>query len=206
MPPACEPVASGIDVEVRYGTCRRVVTYYAVLHLCTNRQCTGAVVAHYRDGPRGYEYQFHNPEWREHQVGESVPERPRRILQDANDASNAPVACASAAVKAVEAMMAEVGYKDRKLGLRKRIDMAVADGKLPKLMAALAHDVREIGNETHTDDNPEPLTTRSDAQRALKFANLLSEYLFVLPAEIERVQATCSKGTDRNTAPAVGPS
>ncbi|MGH6921085.1 MAG: DUF4145 domain-containing protein [Geminicoccaceae bacterium] len=106
------------------------------------------------------------------------------MLQSANDARHSPIACAAAAVKAVEAMMAEVGYKERRLGLKKRIDKAVEDRKLPPLMACLAHDVREIGNETHTDEAPQPITTQADADRALKFASLLAEYLFVLPAQI----------------------
>jgi Domain of unknown function (DUF4145) len=87
------------------------------------------------------------------------------MLQSANDARHVPVACAAAVVKTVEAMMAEVGYSDRKLGLRRRIDKAVEDRKLPELMGKLAHDVREIGNETHTDENPEPITSQADAER-----------------------------------------
>ena len=110
------------------------------------------------------------------------------MLQSANDARRAPVACAAAAVKAVEAMMAEVGYRARRHSLRKRIDQAVEDLILPKLMGDLAHEVREIGNETHTDDDPEPITTQADADRALKFANLLAEYLFQLPAQIAKAR------------------
>jgi hypothetical protein len=55
-------------------------------------------------------------------------------------------------------------------------------------MADLAHDVREIGSETHTDEDPEPITSQADADRALKFANLLAEYLFVLPAQIAQAR------------------
>jgi hypothetical protein len=85
-------------------------------------------------------------------------------------------------------MMAEVGYKDRKLGLRKRIEKAVEERRFPPLMADLAHEIREIGNETHTDEEPEPITSQADSDRALKFANLLSHYLFVLPAEINEAR------------------
>jgi hypothetical protein len=86
-------------------------------------------------------------------------------------------------------MMAEVGYKDRKVGLRKRIDAAVRDGQLPKLMGDLAHDVREIGNEAHTDEDPEPVTNQADSDRALRFANLLAEYLFELPEQIAKARS-----------------
>ena len=187
MAPASEPVRSAVDARDYYDS-RRQVTYYAVLHLCPNPGCTGATVAQYvldhsnRDYP--YRYRFHVPGWEEYKVPDSVPERPRAILQSANDARHSPIACAAAAVRAVEAMMAEVGYKERRFGLKKRIDKAVEDRKLPPLMADLAHDVREIGNETHTDEAPEQITSQADADRALKFANLLAEYLFVLPAQI----------------------
>jgi hypothetical protein len=115
------------------------------------------------------------------------------MLQSANDAHHTPVACTAAAVRAVEAMMAEIGYKERKLGLRRRIDKAVEDRVLPPLMADLAHDVREIGNETHTDETPEPIPNQTDADRALKFANLLASYLFVLPAQIAAARSPKAK-------------
>ena len=60
-------------------------------------------------------------------------------------------------------------------------------------MADLAHDVREIGNETHTDEAPEPITSQADADRALKFANLLADYLFVLPAQIAEARRTVDR-------------
>ena len=94
-------------------------TYYAVLHLCTNQDCLGAVVAHYTPSdhnfPYRYLYHFHDPKWQAHKVPDLVPDRPRAMLQSANDASHVPIACAAAAIRAVEAMMAEVGYKKRAL-------------------------------------------------------------------------------------------
>ena len=53
-------------------------------------------------------------------------------------------------------------------------------------MAEWAHDVREIGNETHTDEDPGPPPDKTDAERVLRFANTLAEYLFVLPARIKK--------------------
>jgi hypothetical protein len=60
-------------------------------------------------------------------------------------------------------------------------------------MGEWAHEVREIGNETHTDEYPEPIPTKDDAERALEFANLLSEYLFVLPVKIAEARAHRTK-------------
>ena len=98
------------------------------------------------------------------------------------------MACTTTAVRAVEAMLAEEGYHDRKQGLKRRIDNAVAEGKLPPAMGDWANEVREIGNETHTDESPAPLPGKEDAKQALLFANMLAEYLFVLPTRIKQAR------------------
>ncbi len=80
-------------------------------------------------------------------------------------------------------MLAERGYK--KGGLKGRIEKAVEGGNLPQDIADWANEVREIGNVTHTDAEPEPLPSDKDATRSLLFANTLADYLFVLPARIK---------------------
>ena len=160
------------------------------MHLCTNENCRGATVGYYsiqRDGD-GWRFEFHSPKFWQYEVPDEVPKRPRAILQDANDSQRLPVACTTTAVRAVEAMLAEKGYSARQQGLKRRIDNAVADGNLPQAMGDWANEVREIGNETHTDDNPAPLPGKKDAEQALRFANTLAEYLFVLPARIKRAR------------------
>ena len=82
--------------------------------------------------------------------------------------------------------MAEKGYWDRKMGLKGRIKAAVKQGDLPQVMADWANEVRVIGNDTHTDEAPADLPNQDDAERAIHFANMLAEYLFVLPAQISR--------------------
>lgn len=64
----------------------------------------------------------------------------------------------------------------------------MTDGKLPQVIADWANEVREIGNETHTDDKPADLPNDDDAKRSLMFANTLAQYLFVLPSNIERAR------------------
>ncbi|MCH7888871.1 MAG: DUF4145 domain-containing protein [Proteobacteria bacterium] len=157
----------------------------AYLHLCTNKNCIGSTVAYYlKKGPNHPSYKFHRPEFQAHTVHEAVPPRPREILQNANDARGSPIACTTTAVRAVEAMMAEKGYRTRKLGLKGRIAKAIESGDLPKVMGDWAEEVRELGVASHTDEEPEPLSTKEDAERALLFANTLADYLFVMPARI----------------------
>ena len=89
--------------------------------------------------------------------------------------------------------MAEMNYRDRKIGLLGRIKTAVSDGVLPRVMGDWAKRVREIGVATHTDDKPGPLPSKKDANDALLFANMLAEYLFVLPARIPKPRKTRKK-------------
>ncbi len=172
--------------SIFFGTDRRN-DIYGVAHLCPNAECVGTTIAYYsrhhsQGGQTIWTYLAHVPRYREYQASESIPERPRTILQDANDARGQPVACAATAVRAVEAMLADKGYSTRRDSLEKRINKAVIDGLLPKTMGQWAHHVRDIGNETHTDDDDSPLPTKGEANDALLFANMLAEYLYVLPA------------------------
>jgi len=181
MPPVSEPQPA------LYGD-----SLHVALHLCPNVSCSGTTVGYYRrylDHRRetAFEYIFHRPEYHMHTVPEAVPERPRTLLQDANDAKKAPTACAQAAVKAVEAMLAHKGIVGSQ-GVKGRIKNAVTDGILPQVMADWAEEIRTIANTAHTDvaEEAAPLPDKAEAERALKFANTLAEYLFVLPDQIQK--------------------
>jgi hypothetical protein len=189
MPPRSKAVlVTGNYTASRYGS-PTGADLYAILHVCTNSQCLGAVVGYYTMGRDTLLPEFHTPAHRSYRVSEAVPARPREMLQAANDSRGAPVACVSAAVRAVEAMLAEIGYRERKDGLMGRIKKAVSAGLLPGVMEEWALEVREIGTDTHTDEDPAPLPDAKEAERALTYANLLADYLFVLPAMIKQHRA-----------------
>ena len=185
MPPVSEPVLAASNVDIGYG---RIEDLYAVLHLCTNAECTGSTVGYYTRGRESYHYRFHRPVRRAYKAPEELPKRPRAILQNANDVRKSPVACVTTTVRAVEAMMAVKGYCDRSKSLKQRINEAVKAGDLPEAMGDWAHEVRELGRETHTDEAPPPLPTDKEAEKALLFANTLAQYLFVLPARISKAR------------------
>jgi hypothetical protein len=154
------------------------------MHLCPNDDCPGGTIGYYIITRSGWQRHDFWPEFDRYQAPKEVPDRPRQILQDANDSKNAPSACAAAAVRAVEAMIADQGYAKRSDNLKKRINKAVDDGLLPSIMGAWAHHVRLIGNDTHTDDEPDELPSKKEAADVLEFANTLAQYLYVLPARI----------------------
>ena len=93
------------------------------------------------------------------------------------------------------------GYNDRKIGLMGRIKAAIADGHLPGVMADWALDVREIGTDTHTDENPAPLPTEEEARRAFAYAATLAEYLFQMPAVIAKNRAKRKEAKTAKPAP-----
>ena len=171
---------------------------YAILFSCTNARCYGATIGYYTlDRENHLEYEFHAPPHRSYKAPEEIPRRPRTLLQHAHDSRRAPSACVTTAVRAVEAMLAEKGYRERKLGLMGRIKKAVADGKLPGVMEDWALEVREIATDIHTDEEPASLPDEKEADRALTYATMLANYLFVMPAEIEKHRAKRKSAVDQ---------
>jgi len=194
MPPRCAPVLVTRSYEgSRYQPRWRNVELYAVLYTCTNATCYGATVGYYSLGDNSFLLEFHAPRYNAYKAPDEIPDRPRKMLQGAGDSLSAPVACVSASVRAVEAMLAEKGYRERKIGLMGLIKAAVADGHLPGVMADWALEVREIGTDTHTDEVPAPLPSAEDARRAFIYAKTLAEYLFEMPAVIARNRARRKK-------------
>jgi hypothetical protein len=182
MPPVSAPETVVQNYHMEKGAEGPLV---AVLHTCTNWDCPGATIGYYMGGGRDpWRLVYHRPRYNTLMVPNTVPERPRTMLQDANDSRTAPVACTGAAVGAIDAMMAEMDYK--KGSLLGRIEKAVADRVLPKVMGDWAKRVKEIGITTHTDDDPGPLPGKGDTEELLMFANMLAEYFFVLPARIPK--------------------
>lgn len=170
--------------------------HFVSLHVCPNAKCIGAVAAWHLKKDNVMHVLWHAPKYDRHEVPDTVPERPREMLQQANDAKATPVPCVMAARSAVEAMLAEKKYT--KGVLASRIDTAVEKGLLPAIMGDWAHEVRQFGNEPHTDDNPAPIATEEDAVHVLTYANKLADYLFVMPAEIRK-----ARGDDSTSAPDV---
>ena len=88
------------------------------------------------------------------------------------------------AASSVDAMLKEKGYRDGSLYLR--IGKAVEDNLLTSEMATWAHEVRLDANDKRHADNNAALPNEDDAQKVLDFATAIAEYLFVLPAKIQR--------------------
>ena len=67
-----------------------------------------------------------------------------------------------------------------------RIEEAAKNHLITSEMAAWAHDVRLDANDQRHADVAASLPTTADAQKCVEFARALAEFLFVLPARVQR--------------------
>ena len=84
----------------------------------------------------------------------------------------------------VDAMLKDKGYKDGSLNAR--IDAAAKAHFITAGMAAWAHEVRLDANDQRHADESAVLPSEADAAKAIEFANALAQFLYVLPARVER--------------------
>ena len=84
----------------------------------------------------------------------------------------------------VDAMLKDKGLKEG--SLYARIDAAAAAHLITAEMAAWAHDIRLDANDQRHADEAAPLPDAANAAKAIEFATALAQFLYVLPARVER--------------------
>jgi hypothetical protein len=114
----------------------------------------------------------------------TIPERARTYLHQATESLHAPAGCIMLTGSAVDAMLKNKGYT--KGSLNTRIDEAAKAHLITNDMAAWAHDIRLDANDERHADEAAPLPDQADARKCLDFALALAQFLFVLPARVER--------------------
>lgn len=97
---------------------------------------------------------------------------------------HAPSGAVMLTASAVDAMLKAKNYREG--SLYSRIDKAKADSLITAEMAAWAHEVRLDANDNRHADEDAPLPDLDDAKKAIDFANALAQFIFVLPARVER--------------------
>lgn len=114
----------------------------------------------------------------------ALPDDAQRYLREAIETLNSPSASIMVAASAVDAMLKEKDYTEG--SLYNRIDKAAKDNVITDEMAAWAHDVRlDANDQRHADEDADAPETE-DARRCVEFAKAFGEFLFVLPARVER--------------------
>lgn len=117
-------------------------------------------------------------------VAEAVPTRARDFLSQAIASIHAPSGAVMLTASAVDAMLKEKGFREG--SLYSRIDAAATAHLITSEMAAWAHEVRLDANDQRHADETAEMPSAADASKVIEFANALAQFLFVLPARIER--------------------
>ncbi len=117
-------------------------------------------------------------------VADEVPARARDFLSQAISSLHAPAGAVMLTASAVDAMLKDKGYKEG--NLKTRIDSAAEDHIITDEMAAWAHDIRLDANDQRHADEGAFLPSAADAEKVIEFANALVQFLYVLPARVER--------------------
>lgn len=170
--------AETIDFENRY---KRRWAFYAC------KRCGGIVTASAREWDQPIEEIFPSGSV----VDATIPERAHAFLSQAINSRSAPSGAVMLAASAVDAMLKA---KNLKTGsLYSRIDQAKEGHLITAEMAQWAHDVRLDANDQRHADEEAPLPSEQDAKRAIDFALALAQFMFVLPARVQRGLADTKK-------------
>src|SRR5713101_885571 len=120
----------------------------------------------------------------DHQLDASIPATASSYLQQAIESIHAPAGAVMLSASAVDAMLKAKNYTTG--SLYSRIEEAAKDHLITAEMSAWAHDVRLDANDQRHADVAASLPTTADAQKCVDFARALAEFLFVLPARVQR--------------------
>lgn len=143
-------------------------------------RCGGVVTAAAQAHGNVIEQMFPEPR----QVEEAIPDRARSYLRQAMQSAHAPAGALMLAASAVDAMLKNKGYTEGSLNTR--INKAAKDHLITQEMARWAHEVRLDANDQRHSDETAMLPTDTDAARSIEFARALGQFLFVLPARVQR--------------------
>lgn len=144
--------------------------------------CGGVVLASAPSQPQGADISHIWPA--PQQVADELPDRAKEYLSQAMASIHAPVGAVVTAASAVDAMLKAKDYKEGSLS--SRIDAAAKDHLITSEMAAWAHEIRLDANDQRHADESAPLPSTQDAEKVIEFAIALGQFLFVLPARVER--------------------
>lgn len=117
-------------------------------------------------------------------VADVVPARAKEFLSQAIASQHAPAGAVMLTASAVDAMLKDKGYKDGSLNAR--IDAAARDHLITTEMAAWAHEIRLDTNDQRHADEGAVLPSAADSAKVIEFASALAQFLYVLPARVER--------------------
>ncbi|MBS0182182.1 MAG: DUF4145 domain-containing protein [Nitrospira sp.] len=114
----------------------------------------------------------------------NIPLRAKTFLDQAINSLNSPAGAVMLAASGVDAMLKAKSYREG--SLYARIDKAVHDHVITSEMGKWAHEVRLDANDQRHADEDVPLPTSDDARRVIDFVLALGQFMFVLPAKVQK--------------------
>jgi len=118
------------------------------------------------------------------EIDDSVSGAAGAYLSQAINTIHAPAGSVMLSASSVDAMLKEKGYTEG--SLYARINKAAEEHLITAEMAQWAHDIRLDANDQRHADANTSLPTEDDARRCVEFAIALAQFLFVLPARVQR--------------------
>ncbi|MCG8641443.1 MAG: DUF4145 domain-containing protein [Desulfobacterales bacterium] len=144
------------------------------------KRCGGAIVA----SAKQMNYDVTDIFPKSPEVDPSVPPKAQSYLTQAINSKSAPAGAVMLTASAVDAMLKAKSYTEG--GVYQRIEAAVNDHLITPEMAQWAHEVRLEDNGREDADEAAALPSAEDAEKVIDFALALADFLFVLPAKIQR--------------------
>lgn len=117
-------------------------------------------------------------------VDDAIPERAKSYLEQAMNSLHAPAGAIMLSASAVDAMLKDKKYVQG--SLYQRIDRACDDHIITQGMAEWAHIVRLEANDQRHADEMVSLPSPKDARDSIDFVAALGQFLYVLPARVDR--------------------
>ena len=117
-------------------------------------------------------------------VSEDIPARARAYLDQAIGSLSSPAGAVMLAASAVDAMLKAKNLNEG--SLYSRISEAAKSHLITNEMAEWAHDVRLEANDQRHSDEETPLPDQEQAKKCVEFAVALGQFMYVLPARVER--------------------
>lgn len=183
--PYCGITRPGLDFKVDFKSTAVLArrTRFWVIAACNS--CGGVLACEVNGEGILSKTLIPKPEW--DVVSEDVPDLPGEYLRQAKRSLNAPAAAIMVAASSVDAMLKEKGLE--KGNLYERINQAASQHLITEGMKRWAHKVRLDANAQRHADKKVGLPTIEDAKSTVRFAEALAEFMFVLPAEVDRGEA-----------------
>jgi hypothetical protein len=126
------------------------------------------------------------------EIDDSVPGAAREYLSQAIQTIFAPAGSVMLSARSVDVMLKEKGYTEG--SLYTRINKAAEEHLITNEMARWADEIRLDANDPKHADAQVSLPTEDDARNCVEFATALAQFLFVLPARVQRGLADTEQG------------